>query len=55
MPPSAQPAPRLRILDRGEAEERARDRQGWADLWRAIAREADAADETPTDDEESAA
>ena len=43
MPPSAmQVAPPLRILDPDAAEERARNRQAWGELWQAIAREADA-------------
>jgi hypothetical protein len=45
------PAPTLRILDPEEAEAGAHDRRAWADLWQAIARETDAADETPPDDE----
>ena len=49
------PAPPLRILDREAAEEAARNRRAWAELWQAIARESDAADETPPDDEETAA
>jgi hypothetical protein len=47
---SLSPAPPLRILDPEEAEAGARDREAWADLWQAIARETDAADETPPDD-----
>ena len=42
MPPSALPAPPMRILDSDAAEERARNRQAWGELWQAIAREADA-------------
>ena len=40
LPPS--PAPPLRILEPDVAEERARNRRAWAELWRAIAGEADA-------------
>jgi hypothetical protein len=40
-------APALRILDPEEAEECARNRQAWGDLWCAIARELDA---DPLDD-----
>jgi hypothetical protein len=49
------PAPTLRILDPHEAEELARNRSAWAELWQAIARETDAADCPETDDEETAA
>ncbi len=50
------PAPPLRILDPQEAEELARSRGAWAELWRAIAREANAdhLDETREDKEASA-
>ena len=50
---SALPTPPLRLLDAEAAEERARHRQAWADLWQAISRETDAdrLDE-PRDDEE---
>jgi hypothetical protein len=46
------PAPPLRILNPQEAEELAQNRGAWADLWRAIAREADAdrLDESRDDD-----
>ena len=44
----------IRILDREAAEEAARNRRAWAELWQAIARETGAADETPPDDEEAA-
>jgi hypothetical protein len=50
-----EPAPPFRILDPQEAEELARNRGAWAELWQAITRECDAADETPPDDEETAA
>jgi hypothetical protein len=49
------PAPPLRILDPQEAEDLARNRGAWAELWQAIACETVAADETPPDDEETAA
>jgi hypothetical protein len=45
------PAPPFRILNPLEAEELVLHRGAWAELWQAIAREADAADETPPDDE----
>jgi len=54
--PSATPVvPLLRILDPEAAEERARNRRAWVDLWKAIARETDAdrLDE-PRDNEEAA-
>jgi hypothetical protein len=49
-------APLFRILDPEVAEEQARNRQAWADLWRAIAREAgtDRSDQPRDDDEEPA-
>jgi hypothetical protein len=47
--------PTPRILDPEAAEEVARNRQAWAEIWQAIAREADTADETAPDDEETAA
>ncbi len=44
-------APALRVITDAEAvESLARDREAWADLWQAMARETDAADETPPDD-----
>jgi hypothetical protein len=43
------PAPTLRILDPEAAEQVARNRQAWAQLWKAIAREPDATDEAPPD------
>jgi hypothetical protein len=56
MPPSALPAPPLRILDPDVAEERARNRQAWGELWRAIAREADAdCTDEPRGDEKATA
>jgi hypothetical protein len=50
------PAPVLHILDPDAAQEHARNRQTWSDLWRAIASEVDA-DRTdePRDDEEAPA
>ena len=49
-------APALRILEPEEAEERARSRQAWGDLWCAIAREANADQlDEPRDDEEAPA
>ena len=52
---SPSPAALLRILAPEEAEERARNREAWADLWQAIAREADAdAPREPRDDETTA-
>jgi hypothetical protein len=44
------PAPPLRILDAETAEEVARNREAWADLWRNLARETDAADCPENDD-----
>ena len=49
------PVPTLRILDPEAAEEVAQNRQAWAELWQAIARETDAANETTPADEETAA
>ena len=43
-----------RPLPDAEAEELARNRGAWAELWQAIARETDPADETPPADEEAA-
>jgi hypothetical protein len=46
-------APALRVITDAEAvESLARDREAWADLWQAIARETDAASETPPDEPE---
>ena len=45
------PAPPLRILDPQEAEELARNRSTWAELWQAVAREMNSADCPETDDE----
>lgn len=47
------PAPTLRILDPEAVEAVARNRQAWAQLWGAIAREVDAADEPPPADDEA--
>jgi hypothetical protein len=47
--------PTLRILDPEAAEEVAHNRQAWAELWQTMARETDAANEAPPDDEETAA
>ena len=41
-PSAALPVAKLRILAPEEADERARNREAWADLWRAIVREANA-------------
>ena len=50
---AALPVAPLRILASEEADERVRNREAWADLWQAIAREADAdhLDESRDDEE----
>jgi hypothetical protein len=48
-------APPLRILNPQEAQERARNRLAWGELWQAIAREANADHlDEPRDDDEKA-
>ena len=55
-PSVALPLVPLRILAPEEADERVRNREAWADVWQAVAREADAdRKDEPRADEEAPA